>query len=123
MPRPKSNRLGMYADIQEILDAALAHSGGSVECPSNSAALKWRHRAHAFRKLYAELLGPSKLSKYDRLTFPNIPSNSSTVIIKMIGDQNIKFTPNVPEPQPISDEDEISLAAAAIAKAIDEGEL
>lgn len=123
MTRPKANRLGMYADVQEILDAALAHSGGAVECPSHSAALKWRHRAHSFRKLYAELLGPTKLSKYDRLSFPAIPPDGTTVIINMIGDKSVKFIPNSPEPQPIVDEDDISIAASALAKAIDEGEL
>lgn len=119
----KPNRLGMYADVQEILDAALRHSGGTVELASHNLALAWRHRAYKFRKLYAEILGPSKLSKYDRLSFPKIPPDSSTVVIELRSNKSIKFRPASPDQTEIPDEDEIGLAAEAIARAIDEGEL
>ena len=90
MAKPRPNRLGMYADVSNILDAALAHGGGSYALESNGAAVHWRQRAYAFRKLYAETIGG--MSKYDRLTFPRIVDGSSVVQIRLVEAKGL-FTP------------------------------
>lgn len=77
----KSNRLGMYADVREVLDSALAHGGGTFQCPSHGAAVHWRQRAYRFRKLYAETLGPTKMSPYDVLVLPRLAHDSAEVAI------------------------------------------
>jgi hypothetical protein len=77
----RANRLGMYADLQPILDAALAAGGGSYTLENYGQAVHWRQRAYRFRKLYAETV--SMVSKYDQLTLPRIEEGSSTVHIRM----------------------------------------
>lgn len=76
-----SNRLGMYADVRQILDAALAAGGGSYECGTHGQAVHWRQRAYKFRKLYAEILGVGQQSEYDMLVMPRVEANSATVEI------------------------------------------
>ena len=123
-----ANRLGMYADVRQILDAALASGGGSFELPSHGLAVHWRQRAYKFRKLYAQTLASDdsfSMSPYDKLTLPQIADDSSTVVInvrEVIG----QFTPNrepadvayVPVPG-----DELFDVAADIAKKIKDGNL
>lgn len=82
MPKPKPNRLGMYADVRVILDAALAAGGGAYQCPDYGTAVHWRQRAYQFRKLYAETLG-GRPSEYDIILMPRIPADSSTVTIRL----------------------------------------
>ena len=43
--------LGAYADIAAILETVMRHEQfpAQVECHSFDAAVKWRHRAHAYR--------------------------------------------------------------------------
>lgn len=77
----KSNRLGIYADVRQVLDAALAAGGGTFQCETPGAAVHWRQRAYRFRKLYAETLGPSKMSPYDVLVLPRLAPDSSEVVI------------------------------------------
>lgn len=77
----KTNRLGMFADVREILDAALAHGGGSFECATHGDAVHWRQRAYQFRKHYAEVLGPKAMSPYDILVLPRLPADGKTVVI------------------------------------------
>lgn len=126
--RTIANRLGMYADVRQILDAALASGGGSFELPNHGQAVHWRQRAYKFRKLYAQTLASDdsfSMSPYDKLTLPQIADDSSTVVInvrEIIG----QFTPNrepadvayVPVPG-----DELFDVAAGIAKKIKEGDL
>ena len=123
-----ANRLGMYADVRQILDAALASGGGSFELPTHGLAVHWRQRAYKFRKLYAQTLASDdsfSMSPYDRLTLPQIPDDSCIVVInvrEVIG----QFTPNrepadvayVPVPG-----DELFDVAADIAKKIKDGNL
>lgn len=123
-----ANRLGMYADVRQILDAALVSGGGSFELPTHGLAVHWRQRAYKFRKLYAQTLASDdsfSMSPYDRLTMPTISDDSSTVVInvrEIIG----TFTPNrepadashVPVPG-----DELFEVAAGIARKIKEGDL
>ena len=123
-----ANRLGMYADVRQILDAALASGGGSFELPSHGLAVHWRQRAYKFRKLYATMLASDdsfSMSPYDRLTLPRIDDDSCTVVInvrEIIG----TFTPNR-EPQDVAyvpvPGDELFDVAAGIAKKIKEGDL
>lgn len=90
MSKPRPNRLGMYADIQPILDAALSAGGGSYTLPTHGAAVHWRQRAYKFRKLYAETY--AQVSKYDRLSLPRVEETSSTVnIVVRVGTGT--FTP------------------------------
>lgn len=89
--KPRSNRLGMYADIRAILDAALAAGGGTYECESTGQAIHWRQRAYRFRKLYAELLGPSQESPYDTLTMPRCDGPTVSIVLRR---QVGRFTPN-----------------------------
>lgn len=93
MNKPRPNRLGMYADVKEILDAALQSQGGEYTLADYGKAVHWRQRAYRFRKLFAESLPSRELSPYDRLTIPRIAEGSGTVIIAM---QNVtgQFTPN-----------------------------
>jgi len=77
----KANRLGMYADIRSVLDAALAAGGGTFTCESHGAAVHWRQRAYKFRKLFAETLGPRAMSPYDVLVLPRLDASSCEVII------------------------------------------
>lgn len=91
-----ANRLGMYDDVRQILDAALTSGGGQFDLPSHGMAVHWRQRAYKFRKLYAQTLAADdsfSMSPYDRLTMPQIPDDSSTVVInvrEVVG----TFTPN-----------------------------
>lgn len=123
--KSQANRLGMYNDVRQILDAALASGGGSFELPTYGQAVHWRQRAYKFRKLFAEILGTDAMSPYDRLTMPRVEEGTSTVTIdvrEIIG----TFKPNrepsegvmVPVPG-----DPLFEAAAGLAKKIKEGEL
>jgi hypothetical protein len=123
-----ANRLGMYDDVRQILDAALSSGGGSFELPTHGKAVHWRQRAYKFRKLYAQTLASDdsfSMSPYDRLTLPMIPDDSSTVIInirEVVG----TFTPNrepyAPTDVPVPGDD-LFEAAQSIAQKIKDGEL
>ena len=123
-----SNRLGMYDDVRQILDAALASGGGTFDLPNHGLAVHWRQRAYKFRKLYAQTLAADdsfSMSPYDKLTLPMIPDNSSTVIInvrEVVG----TFTPNR-EPYEVQEipvpGDELFDVAKGIAEKIREGKL
>lgn len=126
--RTVANRLGMYADVRQILDAALASGGGSFELSNHGQAVHWRQRAYKFRKLYAQTLASDdsfSMSPYDKLTLPQIADDSSTVVInvrEVIG----QFTPNR-EPADVSyvpvPGDELFDVAADIAKKIKDGNI
>lgn len=88
----KVNRLGMYADIRSVLDAALAAGGGTFLCDSHGAAVHWRQRAYRFRKLYAETLGPRAMSPYDVLVLPRLAPDSCEVVITIRQTAGV-FTP------------------------------
>lgn len=88
----KSNRLGMYADVRQVLDSALASGGGTFRCESHGAAVHWRQRAYRFRKLYAETIGPQRMSPYDVLVLPRLAEDSSEVAITIRQTSGI-FTP------------------------------
>lgn len=123
-----ANRLGMYDDVRQILDAALESGGGTFDLPSYGVAVHWRQRAYSFRKLYAETIARDKslaMSPYDRLTLPRIEKGSTTVVInvrEIIG----TFTPNR-EPSEVAyvpvPGDELFDVAASIAKKIKDGNL
>lgn len=122
------NRLGMYSDIRQVLDAALQSGGGTAECPSHGQAVHWRQRAYKFRKLFAETLASDdsfSMSPYDRLTMPKIPEDSSTVVIN-VRESIATFTPNrepyAPVDVPIPG-DELFDVARGIAEKIKGGEL
>lgn len=81
-----ANRLGMYDDCRQILDAALQSGGGEFKLPTYGQAVHWRQRAYQFRKLYAQTLASDdsfSMSPYDRLTMPRIEEGTSTVVIRV----------------------------------------
>lgn len=88
----KANRLGMYADCRAVLDAALAAGGGTFQCATHGAAVHWRQRAYRFRKLFAETLGPQRMSQYDVLVLPRLAEDSSEVMITIRQTAGV-FTP------------------------------
>lgn len=123
-----ANRLGMYDDVRQILDAALASGGGTFDLPTHGKAVHWRQRAYKFRKLYAQTLASDdsfSMSMYDKLTMPQIPEDSRTVVINLreiIG----TFTPNREPYQPMEvavPGDDLLDVAKEIAKKIKESGL
>lgn len=44
-----------YADVKQVLDAALAAGGGRYRLDTKGKASRWRHRAYTFRKILQEL--------------------------------------------------------------------
>lgn len=116
MTRAPANRLGMYADVREVLDVALRHDGGQYNCAAHGDAVHWRQRAYRFRKLFAQLNGEKKESPYDVIVMPRIPDDSSTVVIKIRRQVGL-FVPNSAEPTggDIFMDDELFDEAAALA--------
>ena len=94
--KTQANRLGMYDDIRQVLDAALQSGGGEFQLATHGMAVHWRQRAYKFRKLYAEILSSGDdfaMSPYDRLTLPKLSDDSCLVIIK-VREATGTFTPN-----------------------------
>lgn len=116
----KVNRLGMYADIRSILDAALAAGGGTFTCDSHGAAVHWRQRAYRFRKLYAETLGLKVMSPYDVLVLPRLPEDGCEVTIVIRQTAGV-FTPANDAQAPTSN-DELLEAAESLRRRL-EGEV
>lgn len=113
----RPNRLGLYADVQQILDAALASNGGTYQCETYGQAVHWRQRAYQFRKLFADLHGAKQASAYDRLTLPRIHEGETCVHI-LVRKQVGTFTPNeAPTEQlPPVDDDLLAEAEALAAR-------
>jgi hypothetical protein len=126
--KSQPNRLGLYDDVRQILDAAMISGGGEFELPSHGKAVHWRQRAYKFRKLYAQTLASDdsfSMSPYDKLSMPTVPEDSSTVIInvrEVVG----TFTPNREPYEPIDvpvPGDDLFDVARSIANKIKEGGL
>lgn len=123
-----ANRLGMYDDVRQILDAAMQSGGGTFDLPSYGQAVHWRQRAYSFRKLYAETLARDKslaMSPYDRLTLPRIEEGSCTVVIRVreiIGTFTPNREPSAPVEMPVIGDDLMDVAKS-IAQKIKGGEL
>jgi hypothetical protein len=126
--KTSANRLGLYDDVRQILDAALASGGGAAECPTHGLAVHWRQRAYKFRKLYAQTLASDdsfSMSPYDRLTMPQIPEDSCTVTIN-VRESIATFTPYREPYTPIDVPivgDELFDVAKSIADKVREGKL
>lgn len=105
------NRLGLFDDVKEILDAALAAGGGTYTCLTYGAAVHWRQRAYRFRKLYAEIHGVKNSSVYDKLTMPRVVEGDTVVHIITRQHTGV-FTPNnQPAPTPLIEDDLFNEAA------------
>lgn len=119
MATPRPNRLGLYADVKEILDQCLKTNGGEYTLESYNKAVHWRQRAYKFRKLYAETLSPGLLSPYDSITIPRIAPNSSTVLLVKQKATGI-FKPT----RPVKEEpDDLMKDAKDFAKRLSEGKV
>jgi len=114
----KASRLGIYADVRAVLDAALEHGGGTFTAPDHGAAIHWRQRAYRFRKLYAETLGPRAMSPYDILVLPRLANGSNEVIIK-VRQMEGTFTPAGDVLTPAAGDDELLEAAEALRKRLE----
>lgn len=121
MAKTPANRLGMYADVREILDAALRHGGGEYQCTDHGTAVHWRQRAYRFRKLYAEVHRSGLESPYDSILIRRIAPDSGTVVIELREQVGV-FTPRNPVARP-PDMDELFDVADALASKIEKGEL
>lgn len=115
----KVNRLGLYADVRQVLDAALAAGGGTFMCETYGAAVHWRQRAYRFRKLYAETLGPRAMSPYDVLVLPRLDPDSSEVTIAIRQMAGV-FTPTFDAQAPTSN-DELLEAAEDLRRKLEGG--
>lgn len=115
----KANRLGMYADVRSVLDAALAAGGGTFMCETHGAAVHWRQRAYRFRKLYAETLGPRAMSPYDVLVLPRLADDSCEVVITIRQSAGV-FTPADGAMAPTSN-DELLEAAEELRRKLEGG--
>ena len=51
---PKSKNINSYADVRSVLERALAAGGGRYKLKTPGAAVHWRMRAYAFRRLLQE---------------------------------------------------------------------
>lgn len=69
-----------YSDVKPVLDAALAHGGGTYEAPSPGAAVQFRHRCYAFRKAFRE--ASESASPYDRLVIRKLAKGQTNVVIE-----------------------------------------
>lgn len=110
----KANRLGIYADVREVLDTALAHGGGTFTCADHGAAVHWRQRAYRFRKAFAETLSPQAMSPYDVLVFPRLAEDSCEVVITVRQVAGV-FTPATDGLAPTTN-DELLEAAESLAR-------
>lgn len=120
MTKPRSNRLGMYADVRQILDAALAAGGGEYDLGDYGQAVHWRQRAYRFRKLYAETLGPKAMSPYDVLVLPRLDESSCEVVIGIRQAAGV-FKPADDGLAPTTNDDLLE-AADALRRRLDGGE-
>lgn len=80
---PSKKTLAMFDDIRQVLDQAVAASGGTFVCETHGVAVHWRQRAYQFRKLFREKVG-GETSPYDRLTFKKVEAESCEIIIAII---------------------------------------
>lgn len=122
MNKRATNRLGMFADVKEILDAALAANGGTYSLSNYGAAVHWRHRAYTFRKLFASTLPPGTMSPYDRLSLPRIAPDSCEVQM-VIREATGKFTPNKTPAPVVETEDGLLDEALALAEKLSKGDV
>jgi hypothetical protein len=111
----KPARLGIYADVQEVLDAALVAGGGTYACESSGEAIHWRQRAYKFRKLYAETVG---FSPYDKLVLPRIRGTEVEIRLRrQVGRFVPSSLPILPEPKkPKIEEDDLFAEASRLAR-------
>ena len=110
MTKERANRLGMYADIRQVLDAALTSGGGNFVCENYGAAVHWRQRAYKFRKLYAETY-PGKESPYDVLILRRVADNDATIRIEVRQSSGLFIPQGGVTPVDFAPDDELEAAA------------
>lgn len=89
---PLSRNLGQYNDVKEVLDYAVANSGGRYIMADRKTAIRWRQRAYMFRKLLREdmevrraTLGFTVTTPYDDLLITLQDNIAVLTISKMQG--------------------------------------
>jgi len=91
MPRP-SRTVGNFADVSQVLDAALAAGGARYRLASSGAAIHWRQRAYSLRSLLKKLDAQAKAdrpglaigTKYDSLILRILEDEPEVVIIEVL---------------------------------------
>lgn len=79
----KANRLGVYADVREVADLALAHGGGSYDLESVGMAQNFAHRFYRFRQLYREIYHTDgSPCAYDKLICPRVKTPTITFRVR-----------------------------------------
>ena len=69
----KAARLGIYSDVREVADLALAHNGGTYDCADRGHAQNFAHRFYRFRKLFREVHhADGSPCRYDALIIPRV---------------------------------------------------
>lgn len=111
-------RLGQYADVKTILDAALAAGGGRYVLPSHGKAVYWRQRANKFRKAFAEA---NTASPYEAISFPRLGPEDCTVEIRVLAPEG-HFIPRGGAVTPAEDNG-LEAAAQALLDKINRGDI
>jgi len=76
-PGKNAARLGIYADVREVADLALAHGGGTFDLADKGAAVNFAHRFYRFRKLFREIYhADGSPCRYDTLVCPRVTDAS-----------------------------------------------
>lgn len=113
----KASRLGIYADVREVADLALAHGGGTYDLPDRGTAQNFAHRFYRFRKLFREIHhADGSPCKYDTLILPRV--TDASVQFKLREHQGV-FRPSQRASAPVAlapDEDLFDVAAQLAAK-------
>lgn len=63
MPLTKNQKA--YADIEKVLDTALANGGGTLVLENENQVIRWRQRAYYYRTL---LRAENMVTKYDSMS-------------------------------------------------------
>jgi len=114
MRKKTSARLGIYADVREVADLALAHGGGSYECTDTGTAQNFAHRFYRFRQLFREIHhADGSLCPYDRLILPRVETETVTFRIR---EHQGTFRPAGGKPMTHDDDELFNIATQLAAK-------
>ncbi len=114
--KTRANRLGIYTDVKEVADLALAHNGGEYRCETHGHAVNFTQRFYRFRKLFNEVHhADGSPCIYDRLILPRVKPGE-TIVLLHIRQQVGTFAPATRTAIDITTDDELFDLASSIAK-------